>query len=52
MSLNEERPTPPEDYECCQSECSPCVWDLYYEELHAWNARQAEAKKAAEATAE
>lgn len=35
-----ERPTPPEDWECCESECSPCVWDTYYEELREWNAEQ------------
>lgn len=53
MSQIDERPTPPEDYECCQSECSPCVWDRYYEELNDWNARQQAAKaKAAEEAAE
>ncbi|SEG72059.1 Oxidoreductase-like protein, N-terminal [Marinobacterium lutimaris] len=45
-----EKPTPPMDGECCESECSPCVWDTYYEEMNAW--RQAEAeRKAAEAAA-
>ena len=33
-----EKPTPPEDWECCESECSPCVWDNYYEALREWNA--------------
>ncbi len=52
MSQIDERPTPPEDYECCQSECSPCVWDAYYEALNEWNARQqAEKAKAAESEA-
>ncbi|SBS31453.1 hypothetical protein MSP8887_01636 [Marinomonas spartinae] len=40
-----ERPTPPEDWECCESECSPCVWDTYYEELRAWNAEQKKIKE-------
>lgn len=35
-----EKPTPPEDWECCESECSPCVWDLYYQELREWNEEQ------------
>ena len=34
------RRTPPEDWECCESECSPCVWDTYHEELRHWNAEQ------------
>ncbi|REG84216.1 oxidoreductase-like domain-containing protein [Marinomonas pollencensis] len=41
-----ERPTPPEDWECCESECSPCVWDTYYEELREWNAEQKAMKSA------
>lgn len=43
-----EKPTPPEDYECCQSECSPCVWDDYYDEMDLWRAEQAELKAQAE----
>lgn len=39
-SIMSERPQPPEDWECCESECSPCVWDTYYEELRQWNAKQ------------
>ncbi|MFD1384821.1 oxidoreductase-like domain-containing protein [Rhodanobacter aciditrophus] len=35
-----EKPTPPEDWECCESQCSPCVWDTYYEDLREWNAQQ------------
>lgn len=48
--VKDERPVPPErpaDSECCQSGCSPCVFDFYYEELDAyraalkaWEARQ------------
>jgi hypothetical protein len=34
------KPTPPEDWECCESECSPCVWDTYYEDLREWQAQQ------------
>ncbi len=43
-----EKPTPPEDYECCQSECSPCVWDGYYDEMELWRAEQAELKSKTE----
>lgn len=35
-----EKPTPPEDWECCESQCSPCVWDTYNEDLQAWQAQQ------------
>lgn len=44
-----EEPTPPGDYECCESACEPCVWDTYYAELAEWKALQAEAKKNADA---
>ena len=40
----QERPTPPADYECCESACSPCVWDSYYEDLQLWNEQQAKLK--------
>ncbi|MDP5057067.1 MAG: oxidoreductase-like domain-containing protein [Marinomonas hwangdonensis] len=40
------RPTPPEEWECCESECSPCVWDTYREELQQWNAEQKALKEA------
>lgn len=43
-----EKPTPPLDGECCESECSPCVWDTYYEELAAWRQAEAERKAAQE----
>lgn len=36
-----DKPIPPGDGECCESGCSPCVWDRYYEALHAWEAQQA-----------
>jgi len=35
-----EKPTSPEDWECCESNCTPCVWDTYYEELREWNVAQ------------
>ncbi|WP_067205600.1 oxidoreductase-like domain-containing protein [Marinomonas aquimarina] len=34
------KPSPPEDWECCESGCEPCVWDTYYEALRDWNAQQ------------
>lgn len=41
-----EKPTPPADGECCECGCEPCVWDSYYEEMHAWNAEQKRLKEA------
>ena len=51
---NDPRPTPPEQplpSECCDSGCSPSVWDLYSEELAHyrqeladWQARHPEEK--------
>lgn len=35
-----EKPTPPGEYECCESGCEPCVWDIYNDELKAWQAAQ------------
>lgn len=43
-----EKPMPPADCECCESGCSSCVWDLYYEALYIWNAQQAAVKKESE----
>ena len=43
--MSREKPTPPASSECCESECSPCVWDTYFEELSAWNAEQAAIKE-------
>jgi hypothetical protein len=40
------KPTPPGDYECCESACEPCVWDTYYEELKEWKKAEAEKKDA------
>jgi hypothetical protein len=33
----ENKPDAPKPWECCGGGCSPCVWDRYYDELHAWN---------------
>lgn len=49
--MTREKPTPPADYECCESECSPCVWDTYYEELNIWNAEQKAIREAADKAA-
>ncbi|GEM_PF-4013897 len=35
------KPAPPGDQECCESGCSPCVWDTYYEALEEWQKEQA-----------
>lgn len=42
--MMQEKPTPPGEYECCESACSPCVWDSYYEDLQLWNEQQAKLK--------
>lgn len=44
-----ERPVPPEDYECCESGCDPCVWDTYYANLAQWQAEQAKKNEQADA---
>ena len=44
-----EKPQPPLEGECCESECSPCVWDRYYEELAAWRQAQAQQPSAQQA---
>ncbi len=43
-----EKPTPPEDYECCESACSPCVWDIYYDEMQLWQTEQTALKNGAD----
>lgn len=40
-----EKPTPPGDYDCCESGCERCVWDIYHTEMNLW--RDAEAKRVA-----
>lgn len=39
MSAN-EKPIPPGDYDCCESGCEPCVWDIYRDELRQWQEEQ------------
>ena len=39
-----EKPEPPADGECCDSACTPCVWDTYYAARKAWRLQQAELK--------
>ncbi|MEC9408162.1 MAG: oxidoreductase-like domain-containing protein [Pseudomonadota bacterium] len=46
------RPRPPEkplDSDCCETGCDPCVWDMYSDQVRAyeralkdWEARQAD----------
>jgi hypothetical protein len=50
-AMMREKPTPPEDYECCESGCSPCVWDTYYEDVQLWQAEQNAEKNTAEQAA-
>lgn len=38
------KPEQPGEFECCENGCSACVWDLYYEQLQAWNEQQARLK--------
>lgn len=34
-------PVPPEDWECCGSDCGDaCVWELYYRDKAAYDAEQ------------
>jgi|GEM_PF-973393 len=51
MSNLPPKPTPPGEYECCESGCSTCVWDSYYDDMREWNEVQQKAKEAAELTA-
>ncbi|WP_415891336.1 oxidoreductase-like domain-containing protein [Neptuniibacter sp. SY11_33] len=37
---SKEKPVPPGDFECCESGCSQCVWDIYSDELDEWKAQQ------------
>lgn len=40
-----EKPLPPADGECCDSACTPCVWDIYYAERKKWRLQQVELKE-------
>lgn len=42
-----EKPLPPGDYECCESGCDRCVWDIYREELQEWEQQQKSQSNAA-----
>ena len=36
-------PVPPEDWECCNSDCGDaCVWQIYYREKAAYETIQAQ----------
>ncbi len=47
-----EKPTPPADGSCCESACSPCIWDFYYDDLKKWRLQQAEILKVQQADKE
>lgn len=41
MSVALPEPVPPEDWECCGSDCGDvCVWELYYRDKAAYDAQQ------------
>ena len=46
-----DKPTPPGDYDCCESGCEPCVWDTYNEKMAKWREAQ-KAQEQAEAASE
>ncbi|NLD14131.1 MAG: hypothetical protein GX665_03430 [Gammaproteobacteria bacterium] len=48
MSRQLDKPEPPGEYDCCESACEPCVWDLYYEDLAEWNRQQQALKSQAQ----
>jgi hypothetical protein len=41
-----QEPTPPGDYDCCESGCEPCVWDIYYADRAEWQKQQSALKAA------
>ncbi|NVK00217.1 MAG: hypothetical protein HWE12_01630 [Oceanospirillaceae bacterium] len=45
-----EEPIPPGDYDCCESGCEPCVWDVYRADMNAWREAQKVAKQSASNT--
>jgi hypothetical protein len=42
-----EKPIPPGDYDCCESGCEPCVWDVYQAEMAQWRAVQTQSTEQA-----
>lgn len=52
MSTANEKPEPPHEWECCESGCSPCVWDHYYEKVRLWEEQRKAADKAISDTTE
>ncbi|MFD2167635.1 oxidoreductase-like domain-containing protein [Thalassotalea euphylliae] len=40
-----EKPTPPGENECCDSACTPCVWDIFYEKRRKWRIQEAERRE-------
>lgn len=34
--MSRDKPAPPSASECCEDGCAICVWDLYQDELKAW----------------
>eukprot|EP00850_Spirogloea_muscicola_P008791 SM000048S16503 [mRNA] locus=s48:86950:87210:- [translate_table: standard] len=42
-------PDRPDPDDCCGGGCAPCVWDTYYDQLEAYEARLAAAQAAAAA---
>jgi hypothetical protein len=43
-----EKPDPPGEFECCESGCSSCVWDFYFDKLDEWKRQQSLLKEQAE----
>ncbi|MBA6338011.1 MULTISPECIES: oxidoreductase-like domain-containing protein [unclassified Colwellia] len=40
-----EKPLPPADGECCDSACTPCVWDNFYAKRKEWRLQQVALKE-------
>jgi hypothetical protein len=45
----QDKPTPPGEYDCCESGCEPCIWDTYNEKMAAWRAAEQKARQDREA---
>ena len=39
MSALPRPPSKPEEYECCQRGCCPCIFDYYWDALDRWKER-------------